>query len=171
MIDCRPVAIVKSHISDMIGVCFIVQVTKLEFQCLTFNFLALPTRENWTFWSLKNTPLQRGPPGGIESRFPMKKLAISRNPVKKIDFPDSKFSSSLSPQVFCSRLGDLFKRVTIKQLYRKNCTRIQFGSTRGILDPKISWKNGICVYQISPALFFSISPDYFIFFPFTDSKN
>ena len=45
--------------------------------------------------------LPGGPPrGGIGSRFPVRKSAISRKPLEFFDFPDPEFTSSSSCQVF-----------------------------------------------------------------------
>ena len=71
-------------------------------------------------YSKEDSDCKRGPPGGVwNSDFPWKNRSYPEIPWIIFDFPDSEFPFSLSRQVFCSLLGDLWKRLKIKQFYRK----------------------------------------------------
>ena len=63
----------------------------------------------------------RDPPWGVlNPNFPWKNRLYLEIPWNIFDFPNAGLSFLSSRGIFCFRLGDLFKRVTIKQLPRKN---------------------------------------------------
>ena len=64
-----------------------------------------------------------GPPGGVESRFPVKKLVISRNPVNNFlslrIFPILYFFLVIPSSILFAAEIPLFKAVVVEQFPRK----------------------------------------------------
>ena len=133
--------------------------------------MSIPSRKSKHFCRKCSFIPQRGPPWGLLNHdFSWKNRPYSEIPWKIFHFPDYNFFSSLSRRIFCSSLGGLFKRVTIKQLYRQIVPGYNLGLPGGCWTPISREKWYLCLSDLA-RIIFPISRNHFIFFLFTESKN